>query len=209
MQTWTVSRFEREMFLPGGASDCSGSAGDSSCCVGTPSHVVDNRRGGSSSRARLSALLANSVDGHTMRRKCDWTKRLRRGMGKRRAEKRPGPQRIARPSGFSHRLRDEKSLIYLSKQTVMPPCGTQPHENGDGRDYSGRSPALGVRPSLSLVSLARKQTWSRPRLDVTSNPTLSPPGLRGSTKRKLLHLRGRPTGSDSSQVRRDCDGNAS
>ena len=50
-----------------------------------------------------------------------------------------------------------------------------------------RRPALGVRPSLCLVRSARKRTWSRPRLDVTSNPTLSPPGLRGSTKRKLLY----------------------
>ena len=34
---------------------------------------------------------------------------------------------------------------------------------------------MGVRPSLCLVQSARDRTWSRPRLDVMSNPTLSPP----------------------------------
>src|SRR5271157_1822686 len=97
----------------------------------------------------------------------------------------------------------------MSKQTVMPAGSTQPHENGVGRIYPDRSPALGVRPSLSLVPSARKQTWSRPRLDGTSNPTLLPPTSRGSTKRKLLHLRGRPTGSDRSPFRRNYDGNPS
>ena len=63
--------------------------------------------------------------------------------------------------------------------------GTQPHENGVGMLYTRSCPAMGVRPSLCLVPSARKRTWSRPRLDVMSNPTRSPPGLRGSTNWKL------------------------
>ena len=51
--------------------------------------------------------------------------------------------------------------------------------------YTRSCPAMGVRPSLCLVPSARKRTWSRPRLDVMSNPTRSPPGLRGSTNWKL------------------------
>jgi hypothetical protein len=65
--------------------------------------------------------------------------------------------------------------------------GTQPHENGVGLFYAWQCPALGLRPSVCLVLLARERTWSRPRLDIMSNPTLLPPGLRESTKSKLLY----------------------
>ena len=94
------------------------------------------------------------------------------------------------------RLRSDN--LSSTKRTVMPLAAPHPMKMESARVILGGSPALGVRPSLGLVRSARKRTWSRPRLDFTSNPTLSPPDPGGARRGNCSTPRGRPTGSDSS-----------
>src|SRR5438270_13636497 len=75
----------------------------------------------------------------------------------------------------------------------MPAGGTPPHENGVGTSYPRRGPALGVRPSLSLVRSARERTWSRPRLDSRRTPPCLPPASGGARRGNCSTLEVDPT----------------